>query len=235
MHEPPNPVLYLLIVLMPQKASVYNFKFPLENPVYNGDIYEGIAMMGIGDSASFRISADSFFLITVRAPSLPPYILPGSKLTFDVKLIDIETEDDRIQEENQLREDAENKLAQYLIENNISVTPMASGLYYIEKEKGSGVRAKTGNTVHVHYTGKFLDGTIFDSSLDSGTPFSFKLGAGEVIKGWDEGIALMNKGGKATSPWVALNPLIKYFFKHALNLYGFCFCQHTELLFSGPF
>jgi FKBP-type peptidyl-prolyl cis-trans isomerase len=52
--------------------------------------------------------------------------------------------------------------------------------------------------VKVHYTGKLLDGTIFDSSLDSGQPFEFTLGRRAVIEGWDLGIALMNEGGKAT-------------------------------------
>jgi peptidylprolyl isomerase len=52
--------------------------------------------------------------------------------------------------------------------------------------------------VKVHYTGKLLDGTKFDSSVDRGEPFGFTLGKGQVIKGWDEGIGLMNVGGKAT-------------------------------------
>jgi FKBP-type peptidyl-prolyl cis-trans isomerase len=52
--------------------------------------------------------------------------------------------------------------------------------------------------VKVHYTGTLLDGTKFDSSVDRGEPFSFTLGQGQVIKGWDEGIGLMNVGGKAT-------------------------------------
>lgn len=55
-----------------------------------------------------------------------------------------------------------------------------------------------GSTVFVHYTGKLLDGTVFDSSIDKGEPFSFRLGVGQVIKGWDEAIGMMNKGGKAT-------------------------------------
>lgn len=61
---------------------------------------------------------------------------------------------------------------------------------------GTGAEAKTGNTVSVHYTGTFLDGTKFDSSVDRGTPFEFKLGAGAVIKGWDQGVVGMKVGGK---------------------------------------
>lgn len=75
------------------------------------------------------------------------------------------------------------------------ITP--SGLEYIEIEAGSGVQAAAGKTVRVHYTGKFQDGRVFDSSVSRGEPIEFVLGTGRVIKGWDEGIALMKVGGKA--------------------------------------
>lgn len=71
-----------------------------------------------------------------------------------------------------------------------------SGLEYIEVEAGSGQQAAPGKTVRVHYTGKFMDGRVFDSSVTRGEPLEFPLGAGRVIKGWDEGIALMKVGGK---------------------------------------
>ena len=74
----------------------------------------------------------------------------------------------------------------------------ASGLEYVETEAGTGAQAKAGDTVRVHYTGKFLDGKVFDSSLSRGEPLEFPLGKGRVIRGWDEGIALMKVGGKAT-------------------------------------
>jgi FKBP-type peptidyl-prolyl cis-trans isomerase len=73
-----------------------------------------------------------------------------------------------------------------------------SGLEYIETQAGTGAQAAAGKTVSVHYTGKLTNGKVFDSSLTRGTPIEFKLGAGRVIKGWDEGIALMKVGGKAT-------------------------------------
>ena len=72
-----------------------------------------------------------------------------------------------------------------------------SGLEYIELEAGTGAQAEAGKNVSVHYTGKLQDGTVFDSSSSRGVPISFKLGVGQVIKGWDEGIALMKVGGKA--------------------------------------
>jgi peptidyl-prolyl cis-trans isomerase A (cyclophilin A) len=72
-----------------------------------------------------------------------------------------------------------------------------SGLEYIEVEAGTGAQAEAGKTVAVHYTGKFQDGKVFDSSISRGEPIEFPLGKGKVIKGWDEGIALMKVGGKA--------------------------------------
>jgi peptidylprolyl isomerase len=72
-----------------------------------------------------------------------------------------------------------------------------SGLEYVDQKEGTGEAAKAGNTVSVHYTGTLKDnGKKFDSSLDRGEPFKFKLGAGMVIKGWDEGVAGMKVGGK---------------------------------------
>lgn len=62
---------------------------------------------------------------------------------------------------------------------------------------GTGAEAKSGDTVEVHYTGTLTNGSTFDSSLDRGTPFSFPLGGGMVIKGWDLGIAGMKVGEKA--------------------------------------
>ncbi|MCC6300340.1 MAG: FKBP-type peptidyl-prolyl cis-trans isomerase [Anaerolineales bacterium] len=73
----------------------------------------------------------------------------------------------------------------------------SSGLEYIEALAGAGSQAEAGKTVSVHYTGKLQDGSVFDSSVSRGEPITFPLGAGRVIKGWDEGIALMKVGGKA--------------------------------------
>ena len=71
----------------------------------------------------------------------------------------------------------------------------ASGLKYIEIKIGNGALPKAGQTVEVHYTGWLMDGKKFDSSKDRGTPFSFPLGQGRVIKGWDEGLSTMKVGG----------------------------------------
>src|SRR5438552_634948 len=74
-------------------------------------------------------------------------------------------------------------------------TTTPSGLQYTDTIEGSGDAAKAGDNVEVHYTGTFPDGRKFDSSKDRKRPFQFQLGAGRVIKGWDEGVAGMKVGG----------------------------------------
>jgi peptidylprolyl isomerase len=71
-----------------------------------------------------------------------------------------------------------------------------SGLQYIDLVEGKGRQAEVGDTAIVHYTGWLTDGTKFDSSVDRKEPFSFRVGAGQVIKGWDEGVGTMKIGGK---------------------------------------
>ena len=71
-----------------------------------------------------------------------------------------------------------------------------SGLQYDDVKVGTGPSPAKGQTVTVHYTGKLTNGTVFDTSIRRGTPFTFQLGAGKVIAGWDEGVATMKVGGK---------------------------------------
>ncbi|MGF1482196.1 MAG: FKBP-type peptidyl-prolyl cis-trans isomerase [Cyanophyceae cyanobacterium] len=83
--------------------------------------------------------------------------------------------------------------------NNIDLeqaTETPSGLKYVEIEEGQGESPSRGQTVTVHYTGTLEDGTKFDSSRDRNEPFKFKLGVGQVIKGWDEGVGSMKVGGR---------------------------------------
>lgn len=75
-------------------------------------------------------------------------------------------------------------------------TTTASGLKYEDKVVGTGASPQKGQRVSVHYTGKLVDGTKFDSSVDRGQPFVFVIGVGNVIAGWDEGVATMKVGGK---------------------------------------
>jgi FKBP-type peptidyl-prolyl cis-trans isomerase FkpA len=175
---------------------------------YKGDIMEGISMLSEKDSALFALRADSFFLKTVRVEQLPPFILPSEKIYFSIGVDEVVTLQEMQarevaanlqQEENMKTQKAKeiSEITEYFKKDGHSPVPSSDGLFLIITEAGEGVPPSNGKTVNVHYTGKLLNGTVFDSSVERGQPFQFKLGQGQVIKGWDLGIALLKPGEKA--------------------------------------
>lgn len=166
---------------------------------------EGISKMLKGGKATVIAPSRIAFGDKGRGSLIPPY----ATIVYNVEIVDVKSKAEHEKEatekkkaetaklETNKRQEGE-RLNKYLAEHKITVKPTASGLYYIEKVKGTGTKAAAGKKVKVHYTGTLLDGTKFDSSRDRNQPFEFTLGQGQVIKGWDEGIALMNVGGKAT-------------------------------------
>ena len=176
----------------------------LSEPMYASDFIEGIAMMHIGDSASFITNIDSTFIYTFRVRQLPPEFNSTDVMRFDVKVHDFYPESEYTQKmvegiKKNYPEETERAYAemqQYFAMNNVVATPTASGLYYVMTAEGNGDMPEKGDNVKVHYTGKLLDGTVFDSSIERGEPIEFPLGVGYVIPGWDEGIMLMSKGEK---------------------------------------
>ncbi len=196
-------------------------EFPLQKSTFKGSFEEALSMMGVGDSAGFIISADSVYLTTFKAATLPPYIEKGSMLTFEAKLEKITTKAEAEAERNKQMENQKAEmtkmqaaegasLAKYLSDNKVTVTPTASGLYYVETQKGNGKKPKAGEMVKVNYTGRLLDGTVFDTSDEAAAkkagvfderrqpyiPIEFAVGQGGVIPGWDEGLLLMSVGSK---------------------------------------
>jgi peptidylprolyl isomerase len=94
-------------------------------------------------------------------------------------------------------ESALSEFTDWLKANYPNAKATGSGLYYVMETEGTGKQAQAGDNVSVHYKGTLADGTKFDSSYDRNQPITFQLGVGQVIKGWDEGIALLKEGGKA--------------------------------------
>lgn len=178
-------------------------RYILPKSSFKGSLEDAITMMAKNDSAAFIISADSFFLKTNKMQALPPFAKPGDKLVITIKMMEIKSKKEL--EENQKKQEAEiaqlseqekPKMDAYLLANKITDAPTASGLIFIETQKGKGgAHPKATDEVTVHYTGTLLDGTKFDSSLDRGEPAKFPLN--QVIAGWTEGIQLMTKGSKA--------------------------------------
>jgi FKBP-type peptidyl-prolyl cis-trans isomerase len=99
------------------------------------------------------------------------------------------------QQEAQLKAVAEFNI--YVQQNHPGAKSTPSGLHYIIEEQGTGDKAEKHKNVSVHYTGSLTNGQVFDSSHKRNQPITFPLGMGRVIEGWDEGIALLNVGGRA--------------------------------------
>lgn len=179
----------------------------MKQATFKGCLEDGITMMAKGDSAAFIVRADSFFMRTMQMNELPPFIKADDYVKAVIKLDSWknrkEVEEARAKEmaERQAKaqvamQEEQGKRDKYIADNKIKVQPSATGLYYIETKKGNGNNPKPTDIVTVHYTGKLLDGTVFDSSVQRGQPAEFPLNG--VIAGWIEGLQLMKKGGKAT-------------------------------------
>jgi peptidylprolyl isomerase len=172
----------------------------------NDGFMEVIGLMREGGKANAIVPSSAGFGAMGAGSVVPPF----STLYYEVELVKVlSTEEfERKQAEKEAQKQAENAqrekdesslLEKYLKDNNITPTTiLPSGLIYVEKQAGTGPKPLEGKKVKVHYTGKLLDGSVFDSSVDRGEPFEFPLGRRAVIEGWDQGIALMNEGGKAT-------------------------------------
>lgn len=153
-------------------------------------LQEGIALMHLGDKATLLIPSGLAYGPLGATGQNGNDVPANAVVRFDVEVVDFNyaATDDAI-------------IRKYLTDKNITAfQKTASGLYYVPGTANpSGTLAAAGKTATVLYTGTLLDGTVFDaSSLHGNVPFSFVVGSGQVIAGWDEGIALMRKGEKAT-------------------------------------
>jgi FKBP-type peptidyl-prolyl cis-trans isomerase FkpA len=179
-----------------------------------GGIEEGLSLLLPGDSAVFRLQADTVFANTFHQP-VPPFLRrSGNVLLVMASARELLTMPEAMARQEQLhaemakREQAKSagqmtkdvaQIQAYLKKNNATAKKTAGGTYYIIKKMGTGPTPKTGQTVRVLYRGTVLaTGQEFDSSAKHGNePIAFALGQGQVIPGWDQGIALLNKGSKA--------------------------------------
>ena len=194
-------------------------EFSMTKPAFKGDVVEAIALMSEGDSIIVIADADQIFKNSKNKK--PDFVKPGEKLEYQIRLVSLKTKEQfmkeqQLQIEKQMKEQQakmeketakqkitdEAALRAYFTKNNLAPTPSSTGLYYKQIQAGSGDMPPGGSMVKMNYTGYLFDGTKFDSNEDTAfkhvTPFEFKLGAGNVIKGWDEGVAKMKKGEKGT-------------------------------------
>lgn len=201
------------------KDSVLQNTWKSGNPIqvivqpasFKGGIEEGFKMLSIGDSAAFRVSADSLFKKTFMAPR-PAFIDSGSKITFIIKVMKVQNKEAfqldqqkameerkaKMEEQMANQKGIDDKLiSEFIAANKLTATKSASGVYTVVTKPGKGAKPVAGSMVQVNYVGKLLNGQVFDSSEGKG-PLEFTVGVGQVIPGYDEGISSLNEGSKAT-------------------------------------
>ena len=193
-------------------------KIDPDSQTEQGEFFNVLRQLRIGDSVGFDLVASELFAKTFRAP-LPDSIAGDSKIKFQCAYTDQLTETGYY---NMIAEKAEKAAEKQLIidteiidnhlkDNQIEAITTESGLRYVIKEEGIGPKPDSGQIVKVNYAGRILAGDYFDSNIEeiarekgifqegrSYGPFTFPLETGRVIKGWDEAISLLNIGTKAT-------------------------------------
>ena len=187
----------------------------------SGDLQAVFPMLSAGDSAVVLISTDTIIKSIPpgqleQAEKAQPWLKKGKKVTITIAVISIKSMEDYKKEQTAKQEQMQNEakakaarqmpiddklLQDYFAKNNIKAQKTASGLYYTIQKPGSGPQITNGQSVSMMYTGKTLDGKVFDSNRDSTfkhtDPLTFNVGAHQMIPGVDEGATLLKKGSKA--------------------------------------
>lgn len=175
--------------------------FLVQEPQFEGDIYEGLQLLAKGDSATLIVDAADFYTKTANFDQVPDFVEEGNELVFEVKIRKVQTEAEVQAEEREKaikKQQAEAGLIQeYVEERDIQVEPTESGIYFIETRQGRGSTPDTDEWVSVHYTVYTLDGNRLFSTHDRGDPIDFQIGKRFENEGFQEVVGLMREGGEA--------------------------------------
>ncbi len=184
-----------------------NFGGPREYEMYTKEnlpvrvppIYDGLLLMSEGDSATVYEKIDTFL-----QKFIPPALKDAKEVRHEVVLLDVVTraEKEKRRAEAEARFSSVQNRTQEVLKNYkagklAGLTTTGSGLKVLIEEKGNGTPIKTGEQVKVHYYGCLTNGTMFDNSYQRGEPYIFPANVGQMIPGFDEGVMLLNRGGKA--------------------------------------
>lgn len=178
---------------------------PIGEPKFSGDIVAGFTLLSAGDSAVIRVSVDSLRKNFTEQP-MPPFAKDGDYFIYEVSVLSVRNKEevDREAQQSAGRQAQADELLlmEYFTKNRLQPTKAQAGFYYTIQQEGTGELLNTGKEASVNYTGKLLDGTVFDSNIDPKfnhvESFDVQVGAGAVIPGMDEGLKVMKKGTKAT-------------------------------------
>jgi FKBP-type peptidyl-prolyl cis-trans isomerase FkpA len=187
-----------------------------DSATFKGSFEEYLLKLHKGDSVTLMFSADSLFLKQFRMPQLPPYVDAGSKARLELGVAKIVTkaeidkmmakqQEEQMEQMRKLQEDTEKqkpiddqKIKDFLAKNKITnFKKTDTGLYYVVKSAGKGAEVGNGDMVSVHYKGSLLEnGEQFDASKPD-NPLKYPAKLGQMIPGFDEGVANLKEGGKA--------------------------------------
>jgi FKBP-type peptidyl-prolyl cis-trans isomerase len=179
-------------------------KLQITDPSFPGSIDECFLMLAQDEKATFIISATDFFTKTLET-TVPQFLQSTDAMKISIDIIEVQTENDYYREKEAFLHWIEDFgdyekviLRQFIEQQEIEITPTASGLFHLVLKEGQGDLVQIGDTVTVHYEGKFLNGKFFDSTKRRNSPFQFVYGRKwQVISGLEEAIGRMKAGEKS--------------------------------------
>jgi FKBP-type peptidyl-prolyl cis-trans isomerase len=177
------------------------------------DLMDILILLSENDAVIAQIPTDSIF--KNNEDRRPPFLPRGSFLTYEIKIEKVQTVEEAIAERDKVLEQMkvaeQDSIAKYILKNKLTVNTTASGLHYMITQPSAKPKPVVGDTLMINYTGRTLDGKVFDSSIQAEAtkaglvqpgrpyePIAVVIGRGEVVEGWDEGFLLLNEGSKAT-------------------------------------
>ncbi|MEO0582963.1 MAG: FKBP-type peptidyl-prolyl cis-trans isomerase [Bacteroidota bacterium] len=169
----------------------------------------GLSLFPVGSKGTLYIPPELGYGTRGAGNVIPP----NASLMFEIEMLEVMDEatfeqyqkEENERQEKALREYLERQMAEdfehikaYMEKSGKAFEMTPNGLFYRVDTEGTGPKPTDGQNVSVHYTGRLLNGQVFDSSIQRGQPITFPIGTGKVIQGWDLGIPLFNEGGKGT-------------------------------------
>lgn len=179
-------------------------KFQVTKPEYEGSIDECFTLLAEKDKAEFILSAADFFNKTIKIPA-PSFFNEDDMMKIEAAIVDIQTAEDYYKEKEAFLSWIEDfgeyekvLLKQFIQEEDLDMHPTESGLIKIPVREGNGVKIELGDTIIIHYEGKFLNGKFFDSTKKRSEPFQFVYGQQwQVVKGIEEALGMMEEKEKS--------------------------------------